>query len=390
MTDYWGDPPSKEPRYQGGGPVAVDGIFEERPRGRIPESAEAEQPPPRVDPSSARAAAAEPWRGPQPTRHALYNEWQATATPEQARRAFEASMDAALDAEGVADPSSREHWKGAMRMMVIGDEAQGIKGEVPWLNPYAQAYDTPTAPSEGVDSSARGYYQFLTAPNGGAQNSVWQIVRPPDADDADVFDPVANTRGFIRAVRISPTYAGDPWRAVEEKRRNRGPWNPQLPDVTATPVRYQQGGDDVDVPLGAPFEWGGNIAPDGRGDDDMPLGHDDCSSFIANLIAHLTGDRVRLPALTDAMVEETEPIAPEEAGPGDLALHQYPGQGPIGYGHVGMLLGDDGMMLDQSTSDEGLLGRPGIDLRPVDHPFGQGGALTFRRVPGLREFLGPR
>jgi hypothetical protein len=177
-------------------------------------------------------------------------------------------------------------------------------------------------------------------------------------------------------------------------RAGRDLYNSVAPSVVVPPVRhpgpipsaqrpYEQGGGDAEIPIGSPFEWGGNIAPDGRGDDDMPLGHDDCSSFIANLIAHLTGDKVRLPALTDAQVEETEPISPEEAGPGDLAFSRYPGQGEIDWGHVAMMLGN-GKVLDQSTSDEGPLGRPGIDIRPLDHTMDQGGEMIFRRIPGLR------
>jgi cell wall-associated NlpC family hydrolase len=155
--------------------------------------------------------------------------------------------------------------------------------------------------------------------------------------------------------------------------------------VIVIPPMRQGASDGDQVELGTPFSWGEAIAPDGRGDEDIPLdAPSDCSSFIANLIAHLTGGGVSLPALTDDMVEETEPISPDEAGPGDLAFHQYPGQGPIDYGHVGMLMDDGETILDQSTSDEGMTGRPGVDIRPIDHPFGQGGELIFRRIPGLR------
>lgn len=145
-------------------------------------------------------------------------------------------------------------------------------------------------------------------------------------------------------------------------------------------------GAEADIPIGTEFSWGSGIAPDGRGDDDIPLDHpSDCSSFIANLIAHLTNDRVRLPALTDDIYAETEPVEPGDERPLDLAMMQYPGQGDIGLGHVGMLMDDGKTILDQSTSDEGLTGRPGIDIRPVDHPFNQGGGtLIFRRVPGLQ------
>lgn len=150
-------------------------------------------------------------------------------------------------------------------------------------------------------------------------------------------------------------------------------------------------GGEIDNAIGTPFSWRDGIAPDGRGDDDIPLdAPSDCSSFIANLIAHLTGDKVKLPAFTDDMLNETEPVAPGQQQPMDLALMQYPGQGAVDYGHVGMMLDDD-TILDQSTSDEGLTGRPGIDIRPVDHPFNQGGGkLIFRRIPDLERFLGPR
>jgi hypothetical protein len=159
--------------------------------------------------------------------------------------------------------------------------------------------------------------------------------------------------------------------------------SPKGVTVIVIPPTGREGGD-ANIPMGAPFEWGGNIAPDGRGDDNMPLGHDDCSSFIANLIAQLTGDGIRLPALTNAQVDETDPVHPGDEQPGDLAFSRYEGQGPIDWGHVGMYMGDD-KVLDQSTSSDGPSGQPGIDIRPVDHAMDQGGELMFRRIPGLSD-----
>lgn len=163
-----------------------------------------------------------------------------------------------------------------------------------------------------------------------------------------------------------------------------------LPKGAMVIVIPPHGGESDDVEIGTPFSFRDGIAPDGRGDDDIPLDHpSDCSSFIANLIAHLSGDKIKLPAFTDDMADELPEIPMEDARPGDIALEAYQGQGPVRYGHVGMLTDTDGAslddwrMLDQSTSDEGPIGRPGVDIRPVTHPFEQGGMITFRRVPGL-------
>lgn len=150
------------------------------------------------------------------------------------------------------------------------------------------------------------------------------------------------------------------------------------------------GGDDDEPEIGTPYSYRDAIAPDGRGDDRMPLdAPSDCSSFIANLIAHLTGDRVRLPAFTDAMIPETEPVDPGDEREGDLLFSHYPGQDSPGHridwGHVGMLLakhGDtprDWEALEQSTAPGDLTGRPGVDIRRADHAIDQGGTMIVRR-----------
>lgn len=150
------------------------------------------------------------------------------------------------------------------------------------------------------------------------------------------------------------------------------------------------GGEDVEIPIGAslgtPYSWGGAIPPDGRGDDDIPLDEpSDCSSFIANLIAALTGDGVKLPALTDAMIPETEPVEPGDEQEGDLLFSKYNGQGPIDYGHVSMLMDkqgetpDEWLALEQSTAPGLITGRPGVDIRRADHAIDQGGEMIVRR-----------
>jgi hypothetical protein len=110
---------------------------------------------------------------------------------------------------------------------------------------------------------------------------------------------------------------------------------------------------------GSGFIWGGARDGSGRGSPDLPLDGSDCSSFLANLLARLSKGKTRLPAHTDGIALESVRVRP-------------------GDGHAGLFLGE-GMMLDQSESPDGLPGRPGIGVRPVDHPLGNGGELHFRR-----------
>jgi cell wall-associated NlpC family hydrolase len=129
---------------------------------------------------------------------------------------------------------------------------------------------------------------------------------------------------------------------------------------------------------GSGFIWGGARDGSGRGSPDLPLDGSDCSSFLANLLARLSKGKTRLPAHTDGIALESVRVRPGDEKPGDIVMLRYPGQGPVGYGHAGLFLGE-GMMLDQSESPDGLPGRPGIGVRPVDHPLGNGGELHFRR-----------
>jgi hypothetical protein len=205
-------------------------------------SPEATPTPGDYDQGEARRAAAEDPFGDQPIRQAAYLRWQ-QLDPARREAAFGVSVDKALTAEGITDPAARDHWRQAMLLVAKGDAK--TPGENPSLNPFAQAYDLPDRPGQGVNpkyagtpqgdataSSARGYFQFLTKSNGSTP-STWELVRLPSkageeelaADD--VFDPVANARGYIRAVNRSTNYRDpmDPWR---EKQRKQV-WNPLLP-----------------------------------------------------------------------------------------------------------------------------------------------------------------
>lgn len=169
--------------------------------------------------------------------------------------------------------------------------------------------------------------------------------------------------------------------------------------IILAPHGNQEGSGKLEdqVELGTPFSFRDGMATDSHGDNDVPLDHpSDCSTFIANLIAHLTGDKVRLPDLTDAQIPETEPVAPGDERAGDLLFSKYPGQGPIDWGHVAMMLDrkgdtpDQWMALEQSEAPGLTTGRPGVDVRQADHAIDQGGQMIVRRVPGLERFLGHR
>lgn len=203
-----------------------------------------EQPRPILDPNELRTAAQEDPFGEQPTRHAAYLRWQ-QMDPATRETAFQIAVDHALTAEGVTNPAERARWKQAMMLVAKGDGE--TPGENPDLNPFAQAYDLPDQPSQGVNprlvgtpqgdrtaSSARGYFQFLHrgSPDGSTP-STWDLVRLPSREGEDelpyegVFDPVSNARGYIRAVNRSSNYHDpiDPW---NEKRKIKV-WNPLLP-----------------------------------------------------------------------------------------------------------------------------------------------------------------
>lgn len=191
------------------------------------------------NPSEASAAAQEDPFGDQPTRHAAFTRWQ-QLSPEWRQQVFDRAIDEAMTREGITDPGERERWKYAVAK---GDDQ--TPGENPWLNPYAQAYDLEDRPGLGVNprlagtpqgdataSSARGYFQFLHRGSVDAP-STWDLVRLPSKDGEDdlgedgIFDPVANARGYIRAVNRSSNYQDplDPWR---EKQRVQT-WSPFLP-----------------------------------------------------------------------------------------------------------------------------------------------------------------
>lgn len=160
----------------------------------------------------ARAAGAESAWGAQPNRHAAFLDW-ANKPMEQRRATFESAIDQALDLEQVPE-QQRDYWKQFMRRVVLGrDAGASYHGEDPWLNPFAQAYDGQNNPGNGgaergaQRSSARGYFQFI--------DTTWAGVKPPGAGNEDVFNPVANARGFIRYVQ--QRYRGDPANVDRQK-----------------------------------------------------------------------------------------------------------------------------------------------------------------------------
>lgn len=242
---------------------------------------------------------------------------------------------------------------------------------------------------ESIPAAVRAAEQRSQDLGAGRTTSVGGAGVPPEVQNAL---PYRN-----RAVRGEPIYeqgGKGPVSALEDL-FPRGSSASKMHGMTIIVVPGQgQSTDDGDhVEMGAPFNFRDGIAPDGRGSDDIPLDHpSDCSSFIANLIAHLTGNKVRLPDLTDSQVAETEPVEHGDEQPGDLLFSQYPGQGkPIDWGHVAMLLKKHGDTPDQWSSLEQsdapgphIGGRPGVDIRQADHAIDQGGSMIVRRVPGLR------
>jgi SH3-like domain-containing protein len=147
---------------------------------------------------------------------------------------FESAMDAGLDAEGIVDPATREHWKEAMRTVTLGD---GFPGECPDLNPFMLAGEVGGVFRGGADSlnsSALGYFQFIAQkpiPVGTSFSpdfdfGHWRRFGSCPDDYAHQTEPVAQVREFIRAIQRSTKHHGDPMSVVEEKRRAPHVWGP--------------------------------------------------------------------------------------------------------------------------------------------------------------------
>jgi SH3-like domain-containing protein len=149
------------------------------------------------------------------------------------RAVFEAALDAALDAEGMHDPSVRDQWKLAMRTITLGS---GFPGECPDLNPFMLAGEVGGVFRGGADylnSSALGYFQFIAQkpiPVGTPFSSQydyghWSSYGPCE-DYAHQTDPVSQVRQFIRAIQRSAKHKGDPMSVVREKSTPPHVWGP--------------------------------------------------------------------------------------------------------------------------------------------------------------------
>ena len=120
--------------------------------------------------------------------------------------------------------------------------------------------------------------------------------------------------------------------------------------------------------LGTRYEMGG-----GRGVGQVRS--TDCSAFVARAFADATGGRIKLTAYTDAMHEQTTPVAAADARPGDLVFYRGsdPSQPGCEYPHVAIYAGA-GRVLDASSSVGHVSYRP-LGLGPNYTP-------EFRRVKG--------
>jgi hypothetical protein len=164
------------------------------------------------------------WAGEQPQRHARMQRFQ--ARPIEERRAiFEDAMTRGLEEEGITGAEA-DRWKHAMRAVVTGDGLnRGVPGENPDLNPLMIAGESGgrRGTANRLNSSALGYFQFLRQnPNGSTYSHVQYA---PDEYKARPYHPVGQVRQFVRAIRASQKYRGDPFGVVRDKNAT-GVWGP--------------------------------------------------------------------------------------------------------------------------------------------------------------------
>jgi hypothetical protein len=177
-------------------------------------------------PASTRTQSAQPteenlWRA-TPQRWERMEQFQ--ALPEQERaRVFEDAMDLGLAAEAITG-SDADYWKNNMRMVVIGDGlAPGRSGENRDLNPYMISGESGGKRRTAGVSSALGCFQFLRQNRDGSPYGHEQYA--PDEYRKKPYDPVGQVRQFIRAVKASRNYRGDPGKVVADK-NTTGQWGP--------------------------------------------------------------------------------------------------------------------------------------------------------------------
>jgi hypothetical protein len=135
-------------------------------------------------------------------------------------RVFESAMDRGLAAEGITGADA-DYWKDSMRTVVTGEN-----GENADLNPYMMAGESGGKRRTGAqsNSTALGYFQFLRQNPDGSHYSHIQYV--PDEYKDRPYDPVGQVRQFVRAIKDSKKYRGDPGGVVRDKRTGNHTWGP--------------------------------------------------------------------------------------------------------------------------------------------------------------------
>lgn len=137
---------------------------------------------------------------------------------------FEDSMTEALQRQGITDPGAAEHWRSAMRSIV----RDGRAAENSQLNPFMMAGEADGRWRNGanaLNSSALGYFQFLSQNPNGTDYGHWDSYRPEGAQPRDQLDPVSQVEQFIIAINRSRVHRGDPHSVVRQKAQ-QGHWGP--------------------------------------------------------------------------------------------------------------------------------------------------------------------
>ncbi|MBI4424867.1 MAG: hypothetical protein HY554_14135 [Elusimicrobia bacterium] len=159
----------------------------------------------RYDPELGRAASQENFWGEQPARHEGMRSFQ-SLSQEERRDIFSAAMDEGLRVEGVPE-AERGRWRTAMSLLVQGYDPD--TGETSWksenrdLNPFMLAGEAGGRAGTAfrLNSTALGYFQFLSQDAWGSPSAQWNVYHPEGADYAQIMDPVIQVRWFVNAIR---------------------------------------------------------------------------------------------------------------------------------------------------------------------------------------------
>jgi hypothetical protein len=176
-----------------------------------------------ADPRTRAAVSESVWSNNQPARQGLMQDYQQLDYADR-ERVFNDALDQGLEEEGITG-EDKARWSRALYEIATGTgRLQNVPGENPALNPYMIAGESDGKPGTAnrLNSSATGYFQLIQSNRNGSDFAFQGYV--PQEYQGNIYDPKAQVRQVVRAIRASSNFRGNPDAAVADK-KNKGHWD---------------------------------------------------------------------------------------------------------------------------------------------------------------------